>query len=379
MSESRILVVEDDALIRRAYERVLVAAHAVTSVGSGHEALVELGRASFHAIVSDIDMPGITGIELLKTVKSTTDDVPVLLVTGCPSLESAKEAVNLGAFCYLTKPVAPSDLLAAVARATRAHADGRTSCPQVPSAGEATLEGRFERALEGMYMAFQPIVSVTERRVLGYEALLRTTEKSLLRPPDLIAAAERLGRLRELSRRARRTVASAIPSAPDDARIFINLHATDLTDDELVSATSALAPYAHRVVLEITERASLDEVDDLSTYVDALRRRGYWLAIDDLGAGYAGLTSVSRLEPEVVKLDISLVRVIDQSRTKRQLVQSMAKVCRELGMTVVTEGVETAAERDALLGLGCDVLQGYLYGRPSRGFELPQIVPEEAA
>lgn len=369
--ESRILVVEDDALVRRAYERVLATVHDVTSVNSGAEALIELGRGPFDAIVSDIDVPGMSGIELLKAVKSTEIRAPFLLVTGCPSLESAKEAVNWGAFCYLTKPVTPTELLDAVARATR-PADGAPT-GRITVTPDQTLETRFERALSGMYMAFQPIVAVAEKRVLGYEALLRTEEKSLARPPDLIAAAEQLGRLDLLGRTARGLVAAAIPSAPSDARIFINLHASDLNDDQLVSPSSPLAPYAHRIVLEITERASLDDVGDLGERIKALRARGYWIAIDDLGAGYAGLTSVSRLEPEVVKLDMSLVRGIDQSRTKQQLIASMAKVCRELDMTVVTEGVETRAERDALLELGCDVLQGYFYARPTRGFEQPSM------
>ena len=378
MIESRILLVEDDALIRRAFERVLSPAHTVTSVASGHEALMELGRTTFHAIVSDIVIPGLSGIELLKAVKGTEVQVPFLLVTGCPSLESAKEAVNWGAFCYLTKPVSPRELLDAVARATLPPGGARKTSPQISLASESSAESRFERALAGLYMAFQPIVSVTDRRVLGYEALLRTEEKSLVRPPDLIEVAERLGRLNDLGRAARRSVAAAIPTAPADARIFINLHASDLADEELLSSRSVLAPFADRIVLEITERASLDGVDDVGERVGALRRHGYWLAIDDLGAGYAGLTSVSRLEPEVVKLDMSLVRGIDQSRTKQHLVQSMAKVCRELAMTVVTEGVETAAERDTLLRLGCDVLQGYYYGRPSRVFERPVIGSEGA-
>lgn len=370
MNQSRILVVEDDVLVRRAYERVL-AEHTVTAVGNGHDALLELGKNRFDAIVSDIDVPGLSGIELLKAVRRTDWEVPVVFVTGCPSVHTAQDAVNFGAFGYLTKPVTPDELKRAVARATRGRAVApghRISVEVVPADG---LAARFERAIEGIYMAFQPIVSVRDRRVMGYEALLRTEEKSLVRPPDLIAAAEQLGSLDRLGRAARAKVAQAIPQAPADARIFINLHAQDLLDDELLSPSSPLAPFADRVVLEITERASLDGVDDALGRLMRLREQGYWLAIDDLGAGYAGLTSVTRLEPEVVKLDMSLVRGVDASRTQQQFVASISHVCRELGMRVVTEGVETPAERDTLIGLGCDVLQGYLFGRPSRVFETP--------
>jgi EAL domain-containing protein (putative c-di-GMP-specific phosphodiesterase class I) len=217
-------------------------------------------------------------------------------------------------------------------------------------------------------MAFQPIVSVRDRRSIGYEALLRTDEPTLRSPLDLLGIAERLGRLGDVGRTVRRRVAAAFPSAPADARLFINLHAHDLIDEELYADDAALAPFARRVVLEITERASLDEVGDLAGRVARLRARGYQLAIDDLGAGYAGLTSLTKLEPEVVKLDMSLVRGVDTSHTKQQLVASMCRVCEDLGMQVVTEGVETAAECEALVALGCDALQGYLFGRPQRGF-----------
>ena len=163
------------------------------------------------------------------------------------------------------------------------------------------------------------------------------------------------------------------PTFAFGARIFVNLHPRDLSDDELLSAESPLAAFADRVVLEITERASLDGVNDVYARVLTLRQLGYWLAIDDLGAGYAGLTSVTRLEPEVVKIDMSLVRGIDRSRAQQHFVASLARVCGELGMIVVTEGVETDAERDTLLSLGCDVLQGYRFGRPTPSFEAPSL------
>jgi EAL domain-containing protein (putative c-di-GMP-specific phosphodiesterase class I) len=92
------------------------------------------------------------------------------------------------------------------------------------------------------------------------------------------------------------------------------------------------------------------------------------VAIDDLGAGYAGLTSFATLDPDFVKLDMSLVRDIHRNHTKERVVRSMAAVCRELGMLVVAEGVESPQERDLLVALGCDFLQGYLLAKPGRPF-----------
>ena len=121
----------------------------------------------------------------------------------------------------------------------------------------------------------------------------------------------------------------------------------------------------------MTERASLYGVKNLAASVAQLKSLGFQIAIDDLGAGYAGLTSFTQLEPEIAKLDMSLVRGVDTDLRRQTIVRSMKKLCEELGILVVAEGVETATERDMLADLGCDLLQGYLFARPGRGFDAP--------
>jgi EAL domain-containing protein (putative c-di-GMP-specific phosphodiesterase class I) len=95
---------------------------------------------------------------------------------------------------------------------------------------------------------------------------------------------------------------------------------------------------------------------------------GFRLAIDDLGAGYSGLSSLAEVEPEVVKLDMTLVRGIEAEPTKRKVVHAVCALGRDLGIKVIAEGVETSAERDALLELGCDLLQGFFFARPGEPF-----------
>ena len=92
------------------------------------------------------------------------------------------------------------------------------------------------------------------------------------------------------------------------------------------------------------------------------------IAVDDLGAGYAGLTSFAQLEPEFVKLDMSLVRDVHRVALKRKLIRSMTTLCKEMGIVVVAEGIETVEERDNVIALGCDLLQGYLFAKPGRPF-----------
>src|SRR5262249_28665716 len=154
--------------------------------------------------------------------------------------------------------------------------------------------------------------------------------------------------------------------------LFINLHARDLNDEHLYSPTSPLSNIAGRVVLELTERASLKEVSDLSAKMTRLRKLGFRVAVDDLGAGYAGLSSFTQLEPEFVKLDMSLVRGVDESERKRRVIRAMNSLCEtDLAIRVVTEGVETPAERDVLAQEGCVLLQGYLFAKPAQGFPTP--------
>ena len=232
----------------------------------------------------------------------------------------------------------------------------------------AGLEASFSRALDGLWIAFQPIVSWETRTLYGYEALLRTTEPTLPHPGAIIDAAERLGKLRELGRAIRAAAARGFETAPDDALLFVNLHPHDLNDDALLHPDAPLSSMASRVVLEVTERAAIADGQDVRDRVAALRAMGFRIAIDDLGAGYAGLTAFAQLEPEVVKLDMSLVRDVHLQSTKRKLIRSMTDLCRDMGRVVVAEGIESTEERDALAKLGCEMMQGYLFAKPEKAF-----------
>jgi EAL domain-containing protein (putative c-di-GMP-specific phosphodiesterase class I) len=360
---------------------VLVAAGYQVEVASdGAEAAERIKSAEYDAIVSDISMPGMDGLELLRTVRQRDLDVPVILVTGDPAVGTAVRAMEFGAYRYLTKPfdldhlkeVIDSAVLVYRMAKLRRRALELYGDPDKQVGDRAGLEASFGRAMSTLWIAYQPIVSFETKEIYGYEALMRTTEPTLPHPGAVIDAAERLGRLRELGRGVRDKAAEGFAAAPDGVMLFVNLHTLDLSDDALLAVTAPLTKIASRVVLEITERAALDEVKDARARVAALRAIGFRIAIDDLGAGYAGLTSFAQLQPEVVKLDMSLVRDVHKEPTKRKLIHSMTQLCREMGMLVVAEGIETVDERDALSGLGCQLLQGYLFARPGKPF--PTVV-----
>lgn len=377
-----VLVVDDDEALSRALSRVLkMAGYDVVVANNGAAAVDKVMHRAFDVILSDIQMPGMSGVDLLSIVRAYDLDVPVILMTGNPTLETAMEAVSLGALQYLVKPTPNDDVVKAVDRASRLHRLAHMKRDSLKLLGEegtqagdrAGLAASFDRALQGMWMAFQPIIDAKLKVVFGYEALLRSKEPSLPHPGAMLNAAERLDRIFDLGRRVRALSAESFAPLQGDALLFVNLHTRDLLDPELYEASAPLTKIAHRVVLEITERSTIDDVEDIQARMAALRERGFRLAIDDLGAGYAGLSSFVAVQPEIVKLDMSLVRGVHKSEVRQRLIASMTSLCREMGMRVVAEGVEVAEERDAVLAFGCELLQGYLFAKPGPPFPVADM------
>jgi len=353
----------------------------VATAEDGRAAVDLLKSETFDLVVSDIEMPGVGGVDLLRMVREYDLDVPVVLVTGRPGLDSAVKAVEYGAFRYLTKPVDVETFAQVAHQAATLHRLARVKREALEILGSegkqlgdrASLDARFTLALQKLWIAYQPIVNLAEHRAIAYEALVRSGEPTLKGPLDLLDAAERLDRMHDLGRCIRGLVAKEAANAPDGVMLFINLHSRDLNDEELYSGSSPLSFIAKRVVLEITERASLDNVDGLTAKIGRLRKLGFRVAVDDLGAGYAGLSTFTQIEPDFVKLDMSLVRGVDTSERKQRVIGAMNRLCeKDLSIQVVTEGVETVAERDVLVKEGCSLLQGYLFAKPAAEFPAPR-------
>ncbi len=373
----RVLVIDDEASVRRIFTRVLSRAEMeVTEASDGFEALAILEKQRFDVILSDINMPGLSGVALLEAVRARDLTSQVIYATGNPSLETAMRAVELGAMRYLTKPIDHRVLVETVREAARLHrlaelkqqAMSLLGTKHPLAADRIGLQTAFSRVLESMRLHFQPVVSLRERRIWGYEALLRSSDPVLPNPLSVLEAAERLDRLRDLGRRVRSLAATAASELPDGARLLVNLHPSDLEDPEITSASAPLTQYASRVILEVTERADISGRREVEAHALALRQLGYGVAIDDLGAGYAGLLSFLQLRPTVAKLDMGLIRNIHNDPRRQAVTQSLVQLCRELCVEVIVEGIESGEERDMLLSLGCNLMQGYWFAMPTPQF-----------
>lgn len=374
----RVLVVEDEPELARAYVRILKMAGLGVEIALDAETgLKRLQSEEFDALVTDVALPSADGLDLVRMLRAHLPDLPVVLMTAQPTLDTAIRSLEMGAFRYLVKPVEPANLSDVVCKAVRLGREARSqrlALEELERSQERishhdALLGTFACALEKLFMVAQPVVAYGQRRIVAYEALVRSADPAMPHPGALFDAADRLDAHHTLGRAIRRAIARDIaPGLPEGTAAFINIHPSDLLDDTLYDPNGPLACLAGRAVFELTERGSIDKVPELNARVRRLRELGFKIAIDDLGAGYAGLTTFACIEPEVAKLDMSLVRNVHREPTKRRLIQSMGSFCADMGIQLVCEGVETTEERDALVQLGCDLHQGYLYAKPAKPF-----------
>ncbi len=215
---------------------------------------------------------------------------------------------------------------------------------------------------------YQPIVDVRAGLPHAYEALVRPLNKAFAHPGELFDTASRSGSIHTLGRVLRRICVEPFERMPHDARLFINLHPLDLFDTELLSGETSLLPFAKNIVLEITEAEEIQNFDRVRESIDVLRRHGFLIAVDDLGAGYSGLNNLALLSPDYVKLDMALVRDIGKQPRLGRLIQHILEYAEGEGMKVIAEGVENIEELEAILKIGVPYVQGYYFARPDAPF-----------
>ncbi|MEJ5944694.1 EAL domain-containing protein [Pseudokineococcus basanitobsidens] len=229
-------------------------------------------------------------------------------------------------------------------------------------------ESAVARHLEpgGMRMVLQPVVDLVDGRVVALEALARPSTGC---PPDrAFAEAAEVGLGVELELAAVRAALALLPHLPADVDLSVNAGPAAAEDPRLLDLVVAAG--APRVVVELTEHDDLADRPRLGTALRRLREAGARIAIDDAGAGYAGLRSIVDVAPEVLKLDIGLVRGLDADPARRSLVRALVALAQDLGAVLVAEGVETTGELEALRRLGVCRGQGWLLGVPADPVEL---------
>lgn len=218
-------------------------------------------------------------------------------------------------------------------------------------------------------MAFQPIVDASTGAVFAHEALVRGAngEGAL----SVLAQVSDTNRY-AFDQQCRVTaieLAAQLKMADQGANLSINFLPNAVADagacTRLAKATAdALKLPTNRIIFEFTEGEPVDNPEHLGRIIAAYRDAGFRTAIDDFGAGYSGLTLLAKFQPDIVKLDMELVRGIDSDRVRRSIVASIRRMCDELGIVLVAEGIETLGEYAILRDLGVSLLQGFLFAKP---------------
>jgi EAL domain-containing protein (putative c-di-GMP-specific phosphodiesterase class I)/CheY-like chemotaxis protein len=378
---ARILAVDDDPLIRRAIERILRrAGHEILQASHGDEALRLAEDRSFDVALVDYQLPTLDGLEVLQRLRELQPACLRVLVTGQLDLPLIMEAVNRGEVTRVVeKPFESQRLIQAVEESLSARRRMVEVARVQERAASEQERAMLADVLQGDHvrLALQPIIATQGRKIVAVEALLRSTHPVLDGPLPVLRAAERHNMLHKVAQVVVEQAVDAMESRiPEGVMLFMNLHPDELADPEgLSSRLEPLTPYAGRVVLEITERSKLQGIDSWERSVDRVTEQGFAIAVDDLGAGYSSLSVLAELQPRYIKIDMSIVRGVDEDARKQRLVDLLCRFADATEAEIIAEGVETEPEAEALSGCGAHMLQGYLFGRPS----LDPIFPEKVA
>lgn len=227
-----------------------------------------------------------------------------------------------------------------------------------------TATRRIRGALAGgLSVVYQPIVSLATDEVLGYEALARFAGEPVRDTQEWFSEAWTVGLGVELELAAAGKAVEGLAALPEDAYLAINVSPETLLSEDLRSVLRD-AP-ADRIVLEITEHAHVFDYQPVADQLTKLRGDGFRIAIDDLGTGHAGINHLLRFEPDVLKIDLSVVQGVRRDPLRRAIAATFATLAINIGASVVAEGIETAEDRDALEILGLTAGQGFHIARPA--------------
>jgi EAL domain-containing protein (putative c-di-GMP-specific phosphodiesterase class I) len=226
-------------------------------------------------------------------------------------------------------------------------------------------------------MAFQPIMDIETGAPFAYEALVRGPQGqgafSVLEQvtPENRYAFDQQCRVKAIQ------AAAAAGLLDTQAKLSINFLPNAVYEPkaciQLTLKTAAALDFpTDRLIFEFTENEQMVDTDHVSNIVASYKKMGFATALDDFGAGHAGLNLLAKFQPDIIKLDMELIRSLDASLPRRIIIDAVVKMCATLDVTVIAEGIETDAELDALRAMGVRYIQGYLFAKPA--FEALPVV-----
>ena len=380
LADSRVLVVDDQSANTRLVAHLLRRAGLthVTEINDSRQVSEILPQLDPDLVLLDLKMPHLDGFEVLQQIQEYAAGtyLPVIVITADDSRMSVERALSSGAQDYVRKPFDAIELTLRVRnvlairsavlelRRSRALLRERLDIFEPELSGVVEDAGRTRAQISKVIaedrarIATQPVVEMRDGTVVGAEALSRFPMESLRNPAAWFTSAARVGMSVELETYTLRLALALLPRTQQGRFLAINV------SPRMVLAGLPQGYDWSRVVLELTEHMPVEDYTVLNAALAPLRAQGARLAVDDTGAGFASLRHILDLRPDIIKLDIGIIRDIDRDPRRAAVARMMMSFAHDQGVDVIAEGVETPAERDTLLDLGGRMGQGYLFGRP---------------
>jgi EAL domain-containing protein (putative c-di-GMP-specific phosphodiesterase class I)/FixJ family two-component response regulator len=390
--QARILVADDEPANVRLLTRMLERAGYtnVVATASSSEVVSLFDRSRPDLVLLDLHMPRPDGFEVMASLRERTpvgSFLPILVLSGDTSDATKQRALAGGAKDFLPKPFQYTEMLLRIGnlletKSLYVELQRQMSAvqAQLEWAGRAEDE-RHERRLEIgermravldgdlLRIVFQPIVDLVDGAIVGVEALSRFEGPPDQTPDVWFAEAAEVGAGVALQMRAIELAVARLDELPSGMFLSVNASPPVIRSDEFAELLDRVA--VERLVVELTEHDLIADYDMIDSALRSGRELGLRLAVDDAGSGYASLSHILRLSPDIIKLDRFLITALDRDPARRSLVTALTLFAEETGASVIAEGVETADELAALRELGVGLGQGYLLGR---GAPLPLAV-----
>ncbi|MDD3375561.1 MAG: EAL domain-containing protein [Candidatus Omnitrophica bacterium] len=380
--KKRILVVDDEQSISKTLKLLLeTRGYDVDVAETGREAL-EKALKKPDIILLDLVLPDIPGFDVCRKLREnkTTRLIPIIILSVRYLYEDKVEGLYLGADDYITKPFEYEELFARVEAVIR-----RRQMFDDTEKENSPVIVELRRIIDEKLITpfFQPIYLLKPFKLYGLEVLSRPPMQSILSNPEMLfEAALRFGFYKELEMTCWKKAFEVLSSGSYSNRIFLNCNPYLVESAEFLTIKSLISDYnisSKDVVLEITERSG---ITDYRMFFDRLReyqKDGLCVAIDDVGGGYASFESIVEISPNLVKIDISIIRDLDKNPLKASVVKFIIGFCKENNIISVAEGIERKEELDVLLDLGVDAGQGYFLGMPSPEIKVDELNQKKIA
>lgn len=373
-SRTRILVIDDDAAIRKLLERIIAGLgyHVRTTPRFDPSDIDELKKDDF--VFVDMMMPGTDGIQVLDALSRSEVKSSIVLMSGThrevlTAAETIAKRSHLNVTGVLNKPFRPPEIQALLS----AKRNGEGKNHKEKEASEVTIMS-LERAIERdeIDVHLQPIVDLQSNRLVAYEALARwPSPMGMIGPPQFIPVAAKNGVLPRLTQQIlRRSLgyASELKAQGLVGDVWVNFGGEDFTDEGLPEAVSTLLAERNlppgSLTIEVTESSATANEVVMLGILTRLRLKDINLAIDDFGTSYSGLERLSVVPFSFLKIDKHFVSGLLTNSNARTIVESSITLAKRLNLRVVGEGVETVEQFQALKRLGCDYAQGYHISKP---------------